>query len=63
MRDGTKNGCVADQVVDCKTVVFFFFSKSIKKSIKRGVRVLRAYLNTQKYCSRVLKYAKIRTVL
>ena len=62
MRGGTKNGCVADQVVDCKTVAFFS-SKSIKKSIKRGVRVLRAYLNTQKYCSRVLKYAKIRTVL
>ena len=26
--------------VDCKTVVFF--SKSVKKSVKRGVRVLRA---------------------
>ena len=27
--------------VDCKTVGFFF-SKSVKKSVKRGVRVLRA---------------------
>ena len=49
--------------LDCKTVGFF--SKSVKKSVKRGVRVLRArsaraprqtfyltaraYLNTQKY--------------
>ena len=51
----------ARQPVDCKTVGFF--SKSVKKSVKRGVRVLRArsarasharltaraYLNTQKY--------------
>ena len=37
--------------VDCKTVGFFS-SKLVKKSVKRGVRVLRArsaYLNTQKY--------------
>ena len=44
--------------LDCKTVGFFF-SKSVKKSVTRGVRVLRArsarastarvYLNTQKY--------------
>ena len=40
--------------VDCKTVGFFFFTKSVKKSVKRGVRVLRA---------RVLEYAKIPTVL
>ena len=39
--------------VDCKTVGFFF-TKSVKKSVKRGVRVLRA---------RVLEYAKIPTVL
>ena len=26
----------------CKTVGFFFFLKSVKKSVKRGVRVLRA---------------------
>ena len=31
-----------------------FFSKSGKKPVKRGVRV---------FCSRVLEYAKIRTVL
>ena len=28
--------------LDCKTVVFFFFAKSVKKSVKRTVRVLRA---------------------
>ena len=39
--------------VDRKTVGFFF-TKSVKKSVKRGVRVLRA---------RVLEYAKIPTVL
>ena len=46
----------------------FFFSKSVKKSVKCGVRVLRtrdargshAFLFD---CSRVLEYAKIRTVL
>ena len=50
------------EMLDCKTVGFFF-SKSVKKSVKRGVRVVRArashaktfcltaraYLNTQKY--------------
>ena len=55
--------------VDCKTVGFFL--KSAKKSVKRGVRVLRA--PTARVfslvphllfdCSRVLEYAKIRTVL
>ena len=30
----------ADTILDCKTVGFF--SKSVKKSVKRGVRVLRA---------------------
>ena len=29
------------EMLDCKTVGFFF-SKSVKKSVKRGVRVLRA---------------------
>ena len=48
-----------------------FFLKSVKKSVKRGVRVLRA--PTARVfslvphllfdCSRVLEYAKIRTVL
>ena len=67
----------------------FFFSKSLKKSVKRGVRVLRAWSARASYarserkkrlspvslsvfslvpdllfdCSRVLEYAKIRTVL
>ena len=27
--------------LDCKTVLFFFFSKSVKKSVKRVVRVAR----------------------
>ena len=53
--------------VDCKTVGFF--SKSVKKSVKHGVRVLRAErasFTRQDLlfdCSRVLEYAKIRTVL
>ena len=53
--------------VDCKTVGFF--SKSVKKSVKHGVRVLRARsasFTRQDLlfdCSRVLEYAKIRTVL
>ena len=65
----------------------FFFSKSVKKSVKRGVRVLRARSARASHarracearevslsvfslipdllfdCSRVLEYAKIRTVL
>ena len=54
----------------------FFFSKSVKKSVKRGVRVLRARspgaVSLSVFslvpdllfdCSRVLEYAKIRTVL
>ena len=28
--------------IDCKTVGFFFFSKSVKKSVTRGIRVLCA---------------------
>ena len=58
-----------------------FFSKSVKKSVKRGVRVLRARRARASHtppvslsvfslvpnllfdCSRVLEYAKIRTVL
>ena len=32
--------------LDCKTVGFFF-SKSVKKSVKRGVRVLRANLTCE----------------
>ena len=64
--------------IDCKTVGFF--SKSVKKSVKRGVRVLRARSARASHapvslsvfsfvpdllfdCSRVLEYAKIRTVL
>ena len=67
--------------VDCRTVVFF--SKSVKKSVKGGVRVLRARSARASHprlspvslsvfalvpdllfdCSRVLEYAKIRTVL
>ena len=35
------NAFVRLKKVDCKTVVFFF-SKSVKKSVKRGVRVLSA---------------------
>ena len=31
---------LALRTIDCKTVVFF--SKSVKNSVKRGVRVLRA---------------------
>ena len=46
---------VCPNVLDCKTVGFFF-SKSVKKSVKRGVRGLSA-----KRAS--LEYAKIRTVL
>ena len=63
----------------------FFFSKSVKKSVKRGVRVVRARSARASHaqgrlspvslsvfslvpdlsfdCSRVLEYAKIRTVL
>ena len=59
----------------------FFFSKSVKKSVKRGVRVLSAKRAREKRlspvslsvfdlvpdlsfdCSRVLQYAKIRSVL
>ena len=51
----------------------FFFSKSVNKSVKRAVRVLRARsLRASVFslvpdllfdCSRVLEYAKIRTVL
>ena len=37
-----------------------FFSKSVKKSVKRGVRVLRA---RSARASHVIEYAKIRTVL
>ena len=57
-------GCQARFVLDCKTVGFF--SKSVKKSVKRGVRVLRArslIADLLFDCSRVLEYAKIRTVL
>ena len=53
------------EMLDCKTVGFFF-SKSVKKSVKRGVRVLRArslIADLLFDCSRVLEYAKIRTVL
>ena len=57
-------------LLDCKTVGFF--SKSVKKSVKRGVRVLRARSARASHAhgrdllfdfSRVLEYAKIRTVL
>ena len=76
-------------MIDCKTVGFF--SKSAKKSVKRGVCVLRARSSRASHartrgvflaslpsltlcfqprsrpfvwlCSRVLEYAKIRTVL
>ena len=61
--------------LDCKTVGFFF-SKSVKKSVKRGVRVLGArsarVSNARRFslvpdllfdCSRVLEYAKMRIVL
>ena len=51
----------------------FFFSKSVNKSVKRAVRVLRARsLRASVFslvpdllfdCSRVLEYTKIRTVL
>ena len=45
--------------VDCKTVVFS--SKSVKNSVKRGVRVLSARrVRASHDCSRVLEYAKIR---
>ena len=66
------------RILDCKTVSFFF-SKSVKKSVKRGVRVFtrakHASLSPVSlsvfslvpdllfYCSRVLEYAKIQTVL
>ena len=52
-----------------------FFSKSVKKSVKRGVRVLRVRLSPVSLsvfslvpdllfdCSRLVEYAKIRTVL
>ena len=61
--------------IDCKTVDFF--SKSVKKSVKRAVKVLRAKRVSPQVslsvfslvadllfgCSSVLEYAKIRTVL
>ena len=40
-------------ILDCKTVGFFF-SKSVKKSVKHGLLF---------DCSHVLEYAKTRTVL
>ena len=46
---------VCPNVLDCKTVGFFF-SKSVKKSVKRGVRGLSVKRAN-------LEYAKIRTVL
>ena len=60
-------------VVDCKTAGFFF-SKSVKKSVKRAVRVLRVSRQVSLSvfslvpdllfdCSRVHEYARIRTVL
>ena len=59
------NTTVVAIFLDCKQSGFF--SKSVKKSITRGVRVLRAW-NTEPPdllfdCSRVLEYTKIRTVL
>ena len=56
-------GGESPQLIDCKTVGFFF-SKSVKKSVKRGVRVLRSLVPDLLFdCSRVLEYGKIRTVL
>ena len=58
------------QRLDCKTVGFF--SKSVKKSVKCGVRVLRTRASFSVFslipdllfdCSHVLEYAKIRPVL
>ena len=64
-------------LLDCKTVGVFF-SKSVKKSVKRGVRVLRGRSARASHrslfsasfqsfnlfdCSRVLDYEKIRAVL
>ena len=43
-------GCQARFVLDCKTVGFF--SKSVKKSVKRGVRVLRARSARASYAGR-----------
>ena len=41
-----------------------FFSKSVKKSVKRGVRVYFSLVPVLSFdCSRVLENAKIRTVL
>ena len=40
-----------------------FFSKSVKKSVKRGVRVFPRVPDLLFDCSCVLEYAKIRTVL
>ena len=45
--------------IDCKTVGLFF-SKSVKKSVKRRVSLVPDLLFD---CSRVPEYAKIRTVL
>ena len=54
--------CAKTQVcIDCKTVVFF--SKSVEKSVKRGVCVLHARSSRASHASHVLEYAKIRTVL
>ena len=57
-------------------LISVFFSKSVKKSVKRGVRVLRTRSARASHvrevslvadllfdCSRVLEHAKIRTVL
>ena len=58
-------------VADCKTVGFFF-SKSVKKSVKRtaflrlspvSLSVFRLVSDLLFDCSRLLKYAKIQTVL
>ena len=48
--------------VDCKTVVFF--SKSVKKSVKRGVRVSFSLVPDILFdCQCVVEYPRIRTVL
>ena len=53
------------EIVDCKTVGFFLkISKEIGKAWRKSLtRAKRASLTRPFDCSRVLEYAKIRTVL
>ena len=58
-RDYNNNFLEKQFLLDCKTVGFF--SKSVKKSVKRGVRVLRARSAQSRSWSRSLFSASFQT--